>query len=71
MVKIFSGDYSRNMWNAINSAKTITQLRWALYLVCCRLQELENILSENKNNQINRKIHTGYKLERKRRWLKG
>lgn len=40
--KIFSGDYSRDMWDEINGAKTIAQLRLALYVVCCRLQELES-----------------------------
>jgi hypothetical protein len=43
--RIFSGDYSREMWEAINGAKTKKDLRWALYLVCCRLQELESKLS--------------------------
>ena len=40
-LKIFSGEYSRTMWEKINSAKTIADLRLALYTVCCRLQELE------------------------------
>jgi hypothetical protein len=39
--RVFGGDYSRDMWKAINKAKTKTGLRNALYLVCCRLQELE------------------------------
>ena len=39
--RIFSGDYSVDMWDEINSAKTVTDLRRALYFVCCRLQELE------------------------------
>ena len=38
---IFSGEYSRDMWDAINSAKTVEDLSIALYFVCCRLQELE------------------------------
>jgi hypothetical protein len=42
---IFSGDYSRSMWDAINSAKTNVDLRDALYLACCRLQELESRLN--------------------------
>lgn len=29
------------MWQEINSARTIRELRRALYTVCCRLQELE------------------------------
>ena len=38
---IFSGDYSRDMWDAINNADTVEELKDALYFVCCRLQELE------------------------------
>jgi hypothetical protein len=41
--RIFSGDYSRDMWDAINKAKTKRELRGALYFVCCRLQELEDL----------------------------
>lgn len=40
-VPIFYGDYSRDMWDAINDAKTKDDLRSALYFVCCRIQELE------------------------------
>lgn len=46
MSKIFSGDYSRDMWDEINNAKTVEELRDALYLVCCRLQELESRVSK-------------------------
>ena len=46
MDKIFSGEYSRDMWNKINNAKSIEDLSEALYLVCCRLQELESKLAE-------------------------
>lgn len=38
---IFSGDNSRELWNEINSAKTISHLRAALYSLGCRCQELE------------------------------
>jgi len=31
------------MWEAINAAKTIKDLREALYLICCRIQELEAV----------------------------
>jgi hypothetical protein len=44
-MRIFSGDYSRDMWDSINSAKTVAELREALYLVCCRLQGLESRLT--------------------------
>lgn len=43
---IFSGEYSRDMWEAINSAKTKYDLQVALYFVCCRLQELESRLTK-------------------------
>lgn len=39
--RIFSGEASVKMWKGINSAKTVRDLRMALYVVCCRLQELE------------------------------
>ena len=39
--RIFSGDASVKMWEGINGAKTVSDLRMALYVVCCRLQELE------------------------------
>lgn len=45
---IFSGDYSVPMWKEINDAKTIVELRRALYFVCCRLQELESKLAQKR-----------------------
>jgi len=39
--RFFSGPGSAWMWNEINNAATVPQLRDALYVVCCRLQELE------------------------------
>jgi hypothetical protein len=39
--RIFSGEYSVDMWEEIHDAKTIADLRSVLYLICCRLQELE------------------------------
>ena len=44
--RIMSGDYSRDMWDLINDAKTVSDLSGALYLVCCRLQELEGRFSD-------------------------
>lgn len=44
--RIFSGEYSREMWETINSARTKKDLRRALYFVCCRVQELEARLSK-------------------------
>jgi len=48
--KIFSGDYSVSMWNEINQAKTIAQLRDALYTICCRIQELEAKVDKYKKS---------------------
>ena len=42
--RIFSGDRSAEMWREINGAKTIYDLRLALYGVCCKLQELESVI---------------------------
>jgi two-component SAPR family response regulator len=39
--RIFSGEYSKDMWKEIDKAKNIADLRSALYTICCRLQELE------------------------------
>lgn len=44
--RIFGGRYSAKMWRAINTAKSIDDLRDALYFVCCRLQELEHKLDD-------------------------
>ena len=53
-MEIFSGEYSRKMWNEINRAKTVDDLRDALYTVCCRLQELETALASASPNKVNR-----------------
>lgn len=39
-VRIFSGDYSRDMWAKVN-AITDPEALEAVYFVCCRLQEFE------------------------------
>ena len=44
---IFSGEFSRDMWEVINSARTVEDLEIALYFVCCRLQELESRLERS------------------------
>ena len=49
--RIFSGEYSKKMWKDINTAKTKKQLRWALYHICCKMQELERSVYES-----NRKV---------------
>jgi hypothetical protein len=50
-MEIFSGEYSRDMWVEINSAKTVGDLQNALYLVCCRLQEFETELASSSPNK--------------------
>lgn len=49
--RIFSGEYSHKMWTMINEAGTAEQVRNALYLVCCRLQELEAKLWPRKEGR--------------------
>ena len=46
--KIFSGDYSADMWRSINKAKTKSELRQAIYFVCCRIQELESKIDKQR-----------------------
>jgi hypothetical protein len=36
------------MWNQINNAESVDDLKLALYTVCCRLQELEDIVVKQK-----------------------
>ena len=50
--RIFSGDYSRDMWDEINSARTVRDLRHALYFVCCRLQEFESRVDTLQSNAV-------------------
>jgi hypothetical protein len=45
--QIFSGKESVIMWNEINNAHTIADLRDALYGVCCKLQEFESEYEKN------------------------
>jgi hypothetical protein len=40
------------MWDEINKAKTIKQLRDALYGVCCKLQELESRVNALESGHI-------------------
>ena len=48
MNKIFSGDNSRNVWKQINEAETVEDLKFALYAVTCKLQELESEIDKLK-----------------------
>lgn len=50
--KIFSGEGSEEMWAEINKARTIRDLRRALYGVCCNLQVLEHRLAEHKHSKL-------------------
>lgn len=43
--KIFSGHDSRDMWDEINNAETVDDLKDALYFVCCKIQNLESKLA--------------------------
>lgn len=45
---IFSGDYSEDMWREINGAKTIRDLKDALYTIGCRLQEFESRMERRR-----------------------
>lgn len=65
MTKIMSGDYSRDMWWAINHAKTKKELREALYFVCCRLQELE-VKYDDKIENIEKTF--GIKHKENKQW---
>lgn len=50
---IFSGDYSRDMWNAINAldaSSTCEQVKNVLYLIGCRLQEMETRVNKMRSN---------------------
>jgi len=50
-IAIFSGNYSNDMWKMINKAKSVKDLRRALYCVCCRLQELESRTEKTSEKQ--------------------
>lgn len=43
--KIFSGDASHDMWDDIDAAETVADLKDVLYFVCCKLQDLESKLA--------------------------
>jgi len=50
--KIFSGEYSRDMWDVVNGAGNTSELRDALYFVCCRIQELESRVTNTDAREI-------------------
>ena len=56
---IFSGNNSIEMWNEINDAKSIKDLRGALYTVCCKLQE-----AELRIEQLEKKAHSKEKRKK-------
>jgi len=46
--RIFSGEYSREMWDEITSARTTRDLQAALHFVALRVQELEAKLAKRE-----------------------
>lgn len=53
--RIFSGDGSAEMWQQINTANSVRALRNALYVVCCRVQELEAKVERQRRRSFTRK----------------
>lgn len=53
--RIFSGDDSIRLWDEIDNAKTISQLRSALYVMACRCQELEAVVYSLKQKSKRKK----------------
>ncbi|HJW82408.1 MAG TPA: hypothetical protein VJ396_09210 [Acidiferrobacterales bacterium] len=51
MSAIFSGKRSGPVWDAINKAKTVSDLREALYFVGCKLQELETKVDQHEHTR--------------------
>ncbi len=49
--RIFSGPESERMWNEINDAKNLDDLKWALYTVGCKLQELESVVRRSQESK--------------------
>jgi len=47
--RIFSGPNSKELWKEINSARSKTDLRWALYNMGCHLQRLEGRVRDLEN----------------------
>lgn len=48
---IFSGENSRDLWNAINKLDSKSKgdkIRDVIYFVCCKLQELEDKIEEKE-----------------------
>jgi len=63
--EIFSGKNSVKMWNEINKAKTIRDLRYALYGICCKLQELESQIEKYRRNKWKNIVQSLYTLFQK------
>ena len=51
MKEIFGGEHSRKMWEEINNAETIEDVKDAMYTICCRLQEFEAMVSIDRQVQ--------------------
>lgn len=50
---IFSGENSRELWSKIHNIFTFDDCRWTLYLLCCKLQELETKLRKIERKMTN------------------
>jgi hypothetical protein len=48
-MRLFSGEASQKMWDGINKAQTVEDVKWALYEVCCRMQELEGKIDKARD----------------------
>jgi len=55
--RIFSGNTSVEMWSEINSARTVKDLRRALYSVGCKLQEFEERMSKKRSAVQHMHVH--------------
>lgn len=57
--KIFSGNYSRDMWEEINnipSNASPDEIRLVIYFVCCRIQELEDKFDRALKNAHDKEV---------------
>ena len=50
--RIFSGARSETMWKLIGEAEDIEDMKAALYVVCCRMQEFETRLEGAENAKV-------------------
>lgn len=48
----FSGKQSKDLWADVNNAKSIADVRKAMYHICCRLQELETYIEMHTHDIV-------------------